>query len=179
VGDARSCGGNAMMRVDALRTAGGFRDALIAGEDPELCVRLRSAGWKVHRLDRDMVLHDAAMTRFTQWWKRTVRSGYAFAEGAWLHGTSPERHWVRETVRALAYGACFPVVILLLAITFGPSALVAAALYPAQVVRLAAQRGGWRRGFFLVLGRFPECWGVLKFHAARLRGGGSLLIEYK
>src|SRR4051812_23038561 len=25
-GEARSCGGNAMMRVDALRTAGGFRD---------------------------------------------------------------------------------------------------------------------------------------------------------
>lgn len=179
VGDARSCGGNAMMRVDALRNAGGFRDALIAGEEPELCVRLRAAGWKVHRLGRDMVLHDAAMTRFAQWWKRTVRSGYAFAEGAWLHGASPERHWVRETTRALAYGAFFPVLIMLLAAAFGPLAFAAFALYPAQVGRLAAQRGGWRRAFFLVLGRFPECWGVLKFHADRLRGAGSVLIEYK
>src|SRR5207248_7579001 len=91
VGEAESCGGDAMMRVKAVRATGGYRAALIAGEEPELCLRLREAGWKVLRLDAEMTLHDAAMTRFGQWWKRAVRAGHAFAEVSWLHRTSPQR----------------------------------------------------------------------------------------
>ncbi|HEX7637313.1 MAG TPA: glycosyltransferase family A protein, partial [Burkholderiaceae bacterium] len=48
-GDVRACGGDALMRLDALRAVGGYRESLIAGEEPELCVRLRAAGWKIHR----------------------------------------------------------------------------------------------------------------------------------
>jgi GT2 family glycosyltransferase len=99
-GEIRSCGGDALMRLDALAAAGGYRDSLIAGEEPELCVRLRAAGWKIWRLDRDMVWHDAAMTRWSQWWKRSKRAGHAFAEGAFLHGGPPERHYVAEARRA-------------------------------------------------------------------------------
>ena len=54
-----------------LRQVGGYRDDLIAGEEPELCVRLRAAGWRIWRLDAEMTLHDAAMTRFGQWWQRS------------------------------------------------------------------------------------------------------------
>ena len=44
------------------RAVGGFRDDLIAGEEPELCVRLRAAGWRIWRLlESDMAFHDAAM----------------------------------------------------------------------------------------------------------------------
>ncbi|MCZ7679546.1 MAG: hypothetical protein M5U28_12595 [Sandaracinaceae bacterium] len=46
IGDARACGGDAMMRLDALLSVGGFDETLIAGEEPELCVSLRRAGWK-------------------------------------------------------------------------------------------------------------------------------------
>ena len=53
-----------------LYGVGGFNPAVIAGEEPELCVRLRQAGWKIHRLDAEMTLHDAAMTSWRQWWKR-------------------------------------------------------------------------------------------------------------
>ena len=88
-GEVRACGGDAMMRVDAFDAAGGYREELIAGEEPELCVRLRGAGWRIWRLDRPMTLHDAAITDFTQWWRRTMRSGYAFAQGAYLHGAPP------------------------------------------------------------------------------------------
>ena len=66
-GEIRSCGGDALMRIEALRATGGFRDGLIAGEEPELCVRVRGAGWKVWRIASDMVWHDAAMTRWSQW----------------------------------------------------------------------------------------------------------------
>lgn len=179
VGEATSCGGNAMMRISAFRAMRGFRETLIAGEEPELCVRLRKAGWRIHRLDAEMVLHDAAMTRLAQWWRRTVRSGHAYAEGAWLHGAPPMRHWVRETWRALAFGFVVPVLVLLAAMLVAPLALLVLAIYPLQVARLALRLGSWRRAFFLVLARFPECWGVITFHARRLRGAGSVLIEYK
>ncbi len=82
IGEAKACGGDALMRVDAFAAVGGFRPELIAGEEPELCVRLRAKGWKVWRLDAEMTLHDAAMTRFSQWWRRSLRAGHAYAEGA-------------------------------------------------------------------------------------------------
>ena len=74
-GDVRSCGGDVMMRSDAWLRAGGYRDDLIAGEEPELCIRLRGAGWRIRCLDAPMTLHDAAITRWGQWWRRTVRTG--------------------------------------------------------------------------------------------------------
>ena len=104
VGPAKACGGDALMRVGALRQVGGFDPSLIAGEEPELCVRLRREGWRIERIDAEMTLHDAAMTRFVQWWKRSVRAGHAFAEGAAKHGRPPERHWAREARGALGLG---------------------------------------------------------------------------
>jgi hypothetical protein len=43
--------------VEAFQQAAGFNDALIAGEEPELCVRLRQKDWKIFRLDAEMTLH--------------------------------------------------------------------------------------------------------------------------
>src|ERR1700678_63187 len=100
VGETKACGGDAMMRQDAFEQANGFRPDLICGEEPELCVRLRQVGWRIWRLADDMTLHDAAMYRFSQWWKRMLRGGYAFAQGVALHGAPPERHWVAESRRA-------------------------------------------------------------------------------
>ena len=82
VGEALSCGGDAMMRVDAFRAVGGFDASVAAGEEPELCQRLREKGHKVLRVDAEMTLHDSAMLHFGQWWKRTVRSGYGAADVA-------------------------------------------------------------------------------------------------
>jgi GT2 family glycosyltransferase len=179
-GEAKACGGNALMRMSALRRVGGFRDELIAGEEPELCLRMRRAGCGVYRMAAEMVLHDAAMTRFSQWWKRTMRGGYAFAEGAWLHGRGPERHWVRESARAVAYGGVLPIAtLLLLASGRHPWAWLLLLVYPAQVLRLIARDGQVVRSVYLVLARFPEFGGVAKFFATRLRGGSPRIIEYK
>lgn len=182
-GPARACGGDAMFRADALAQVGGYRDTLIAGEEPELCVRLRAAGWRVQVLAEEMTLHDAAMTRFRQWWLRSVRAGHAYAEGAALHGAPPECHGVRETRRALAWGVALPAAVALLA-PLQPWALLLLALYPAQVLRLAARPGGpWRlraaHAGFLVIGKFAEAQGILRYWRHRLvqRQGG--LIEYK
>ena len=182
-GETRSTGGVAMLRSTALSAAGGYREDLIAGEEPELCIRLRQAGWKVWRLPHDMALHDAAMTSFAQWWTRTKRGGHACAEGAALHGAGPERHGVARTLRAIAWGVMLPLVTLLLALLH-PAWLLLLLAYPFQVLRLALRDNihdsarRWR-ALFLVLARFPEAQGVLQFWLNRLRHKRSTLIEYK
>lgn len=182
IGEARACGGDALARLDALRAAGGFRDTLIAGEEPELCLRLRQAGWRIWRLDAGMTWHDAAMTRFGQWARRTRRAGHAFAEGAALHGAAPERHWVAETRRALLWGAALPLAALLATLAW-PLGWVAWLVFPAQIARLAVRAGGgrwaWTRAAFLVIGKPFEAAGALEYTLRRLRGRQRGILEYK
>lgn len=185
IGETKASGGNTLIRTQALQGAGGFRNQLIAGEEPELCVRLRSAGWKVWRLDAEMVLHDAAMTKFSQWWKRNIRGGYAFAEGAYLHGAPPERHWVKESRRALIWGLVIPAIIILAGIFCWPCGLIIALIYPLQLCRQALKNKKrsmprpWLLASFNVLGKFAEMWGQLRFYYQCLFGRAVQLIEYK
>ncbi|MGR3473019.1 MAG: glycosyltransferase family 2 protein [Sulfitobacter sp.] len=173
-GEARACGGDALMRLEALRAVGGYRAEMIAGEEPELCQRLRRAGWQIWRLEAEMTWHDAQITRFSQWWRRSLRAGHAFAEGAALHGAGPDRHWVAETRRAVLWGALLPAVILLLALLTPWAAVGLMLLYPLQLLRLI-WRGGAAWGFFTLLGKFPEALGVLKYHMRR----DGRIIEYR
>lgn len=183
-GETRSCGGDAMVRASALRETSGYRSDLIAGEEPELCVRLRQRGWKIVCVARPMTLHDADMTRFSQWWRRSVRAGYSFAQGAHIHGRAPEYHWVRESRRAWIWGVGIPLAIAAAALALGPWALLLALVYPAQVARLYIKRRGtmpipfWT-SLFHVLGRFPEAIGQIKFLRDRLTGRTGQIIEYK
>ena len=187
VGDTEACGGIAMIRLRGFAEVGGFDPTLIAGEEPELCLRLRRRGDRIERLDAEMCLHDAAITRFPQWWRRAVRGGYAYAEGAHLHGAPPERFCVRECRRAWFWGAIVPAVALLGAIPSHGWSLVALGGYPvtmARVFRHFRRRGRSRSdaavaSVFLTLGKFAELQGMLKFHWGRLRGRPSGLIEHK
>jgi GT2 family glycosyltransferase len=182
-GETRACGGIAMIRSAALVEAGGYRSDLIAGEEPELCVRLRQKGWRIWRFDAEMALHDAAMTRFSQWWRRATRAGYAFAQGAHLHGTSPERHCVWESLRAWLWGVWLPLASLTWAL-FGPWGWAPWLIYPLQVLRQTLRNPGppadrATLAFFQMLGRFPEAWGQIRFLRDRLLGQQARLIEYK
>jgi GT2 family glycosyltransferase len=184
VGEARACGGDAMMRAAAFEQAEGFREQLIAGEEPELCLRLRSLGWRVWRLDAEMTLHDAAITRFGQWWRRSRRAGFAFAEGAALHGAAPELHWVREARSATAWGIALPIAVTIGTLAAGPFALLLLLLYPLQIARLTLRGRGrlahrLARATFLVVGKFAEAAGELRFFASRLARRPAALIEYK
>jgi GT2 family glycosyltransferase len=188
IGEAKSCGGDAMMRASALREVGGFDPSVIAGEEPDLCVRLRARGWTILRLNAEMTLHDAAMTRFGQWWRRSVRAGHAYAEGAARHGRPPERHWVRDVRSIVVWGGLFPLAAVAAAWpTAGLSLVALPALYAVQVWRIA--RSQRRRGrpasharlyaFFTVLGKFAQLQGVLWYWTNRLRGRKTGIIEYK
>ena len=194
VGDAKACGGDAMMRAAAFRQVGGYNPAVIAGEEPEMCVRLRERGRKIARIDAEMTIHDADMTRFGQFWKRMVRGGHAYAEGAWMHGRPPERHWVKETRGIVVWGIAIPLAIVLLvalAPLFWPLALAVVALlclYPLQVARIAIRDGrrrklpprdAWAFAASVMVGKFAQAIGAMKFWTDKLRGKRSALIEYK
>lgn len=186
-GEVKGCGGIFLCRAGAFREVGGFDARVVAGEEPELCVRLRRAGWKVWRLRDEMAWHDSAMTRFGQWWKRGVRSGLAYAQGAALHGAGPERYCVRECVGIWAWAFCLPLVALGLAWwTRGWSLLVLLA-YPIQVWRV---RCGWRRperargdAWWYALAcvgiKWPQWVGQMEFLRRRLLGEAPRIIEHK
>jgi GT2 family glycosyltransferase len=181
IGETTACGGDALVRVEAFEAVEGFRPQLIAGEEPELGVRLRESGWKLWRIDAEMTLHDAAISRFSQWWLRTVRCGYGFVEVWWLHRSSGI--WGREVARATFWGGVLPVII-----SFGalvqPIAIGGILAYCLQICRIAFLRGptsfqSWTYAVFMTVGKLAEFQGVLKFSWRQWRGKASTLIEYK
>jgi glycosyltransferase involved in cell wall biosynthesis len=186
VGEAIACGGDALMRVAALRQVGGYNPELIAGEEPELCLRLRQQGWQVFRIDFEMTLHDARMMQIGQWWKRAVRGGHAYAEVSWLHRHDPERMWMRESLRIWMWGLAIPLLSLgSIPVTAGWSLLLGLA-YPllvGKIYRQSCDRYGHQAALYYaiscVLIKFPELQGQMLFHFNRLRGDRSILIEYK
>lgn len=183
LGRVRSCGGDALMRMTALDAVDGYNPALIAGEEPELCVRLRAAGWNIWRIDTEMTLHDAAMERFGQFWSRARRAGHAWAEGAVLHGRPPERHCVQQVQRCLLWGVAVPLAIILFSLILTPWFLWLFAIYPLRAVRLAirdgATRAAWERAWLLSIGKFAEAAGVIEYHLRRIARRPRGLIEYK
>ena len=185
LGETKFCGGDAVMRAGAFDQVNGYRPDLICGEEPELCVRLRARGWRIWHLDEAMTLHDAALYRFSQWWKRMLRGGYGFAQGYALHGAPPERHWAAESRAVWMWGLCVPIIVLAFALVVGWWSLILLLVYPMQVIRLALRGGGrsarenWWRAVAIVLCKFPEVLGQLKFVFDRQRHVQSRLIEYK
>ena len=187
-GKANACGGDAIYRASAYRQVGGFNATLIAGEEPELCYRLRVNGHLIYRIDSDMTLHDAAMSRFGQWWKRAERSGHAYYLGYHLHGASAEKFRAKEVRSILAWGGLIPTLAAasVLSLTWVPLTL-AIALFCIQSVRVSksARRRGVSRlvafkfGVFTMLGKLPQLIGVLRARG-RVKGGKDMqLVEYK
>lgn len=183
VGEAQACGGDALMRVDAFRVVGGFRSAMMAGEEPELCARLRSAGWRIWRLDAEMTLHDADMHRLSQWWMRAVRSGYGYAQVRSGAPKGGKALYGRELARTLGWGAVLPAATLIGTLAHPLLGLAGLGIYGAQVARIAARKGAaaplsWSYGALMMLSKIAEAQGAARFFLQRRRGPRSA-IDYK
>jgi GT2 family glycosyltransferase len=126
-GDWRMCGGNALFRVSALREVDGADESLAAGEEADLCWRLRQRGWRIVCLDAVMAHHDLGMTGFGAYWKRAARSGRAYAEIGLRFARTSDPMWLRELVRNLTV---LPVALLV--------AVASCVVEPLAVVVLAA-----------------------------------------
>jgi glycosyltransferase involved in cell wall biosynthesis len=173
-GEVRECGGDLFIRVSALKDLGGYAGGLIAGEEPELCI------W---RLPSEMTRHDADISRLSQWWRRSVRCGHAYAQVSHLHRTSPFRIWTKNVRRAVFWGGLLPLTAIA-GTAVHPAALALLLVYPLQIARLALRttsKSGntWLFAIFDVLGKFPEMQGIAQFHVNRLINRQQRIIEYK
>ncbi len=186
IGLAMATGGDFMCRKEALVAVDGFRSQVIAGEEPEMCFRMRQLGWKIERLDADMTLHDANMTKFSQWWKRNERCGHAYAQGVFLHGRSEEKYYVIDLVRILLWSVVIPSLLLLASVLSGLWLLLGFLIYPAKAIHIFLRfqsdlknRVGFWYACSLVGSKFPQMQGVLNFYYKKINKQDLSIIEYK
>ncbi len=113
-GEVEFCGGDALVRRHVLEEVGGYDEMLIAGEEPDLCRRIRARGYRIVHVDRLMTQHDLAITHWSQYWRRAKRTGYAYAQVSERYRNSVMPLWSREAranrIRAACL-LCLPVIV--------------------------------------------------------------------
>jgi glycosyltransferase involved in cell wall biosynthesis len=191
-GYSEFCGGDSLMRRDCLEFSEGFDANLIAGEEPDLCRRIRAAGGRILHIDVPMTGHDMAMQHVSQYWRRAVRTGYAYAEIADRYCDTADPLWTAESraniLRGSIYIAAVPAagVIALALNSWLP--IVVLAIAGLLVVMRTALLARWKQaspgtlalfGIHSHLQHIPIFLGQLLYFQARWRGTGSELIEYK
>ena len=186
IGKIDSCGGIFIVKAQAFQMINGFNTEVIAGEEPELCYRLRQQCWEIHKLDHYMAWHDADMTRFMQWWRRCVRSGHAYAQGTLLHGINNSKYCFRDSLRIWIWGMFLPCTILSLTFYTNIWSVLLWLIYPAQLLRIAIQANrhlgnspqALLYALFNIAGKFPQFIGQLIFIKRKLLKTGFSIIEY-
>ncbi|HEY6476396.1 MAG TPA: glycosyltransferase [Polyangia bacterium] len=191
-GFTQYCGGDVVMRREVLAAVQGYDPTLIAGEEPEVCRRIRAQGFRILHVDAPMTKHDFNMTRVRQYWRRALRSGHAYAEVSKRFRRTDDPLWQRARVRNLQRGAFWT-------LTLGSASLLSIAyLSPLPAVAwialllLMAARSGWKArwkssdpstlflyGLHCHLEQVPIFFGQLQFDLDAWRGKRRGLIEYK
>ncbi|MEO5881839.1 MAG: glycosyltransferase family A protein [Caldimonas sp.] len=179
-------GGIMLVRAAVFSRLGGFNVQVIAGEDSEFGVRVGAAGQKITKIDAPMATHDADIHRFGQWWRRAVRSGHAVGQRFELNGRGPLRDCARERRSVLLWGVGLPLLIIGPAPFTGGASLLLAFGYVLLGLRVARYRrtqgdesaDARLYAFFVVLSKFAEAVGLLKFKLNSL-AGHYRIIEYK
>jgi glycosyltransferase involved in cell wall biosynthesis len=185
------CGGDVLMRRIALVETGGFDDGLIAGEEPELCRRIRARGFKILHIDEPMTLHDLDIKHWSQYLKRAIRAGYAYAEISGRFRDSDEAFWSSEKRANVLRCSCWVITFAaagIASIRFGAIPFV----FWFTLLLVLSLRSAWRArwksddlmtlllfGIHSQLQQIPIFIGQLKYAFDRNRRSRSGLIEYK
>jgi cellulose synthase/poly-beta-1,6-N-acetylglucosamine synthase-like glycosyltransferase len=191
-GFSEFCGGDAIMRRFALQRAGGFNPDLIAGEEPDLCRRIRADGGLILHIDTPMTGHDLAMTSWRQYWRRAIRAGHAYAEIAALYRNTADPFWTgtsrSNAIRAYLYllAPASSILIALLLRSWVPVLLLLPCI-AAVIVRTAIRTRQKHASvatviLFAVHSHFqqiPIFVGQLRYRMIAGRHGRSELIEYR
>ena len=194
IGEAPIVGGIVLFRVSALCQANFFNPSIIAGEEPDLAMRLRVSGWRLRRIDVEMGLHDVDITRFGQWWTRTRRTGHAYAELAYRHPQARNPDWPR-TIRSIqVWGGIMPLLLVgaataallldprwwfLAALIILPWLMRAAQITLRKLHRRLSLKVALAAGVLLMIGKIPQLLGFAEYHRNRVMGRASQLIEHK
>jgi glycosyltransferase involved in cell wall biosynthesis len=185
------CGGDVLLRRAALVATGGFDEALIAGEEPELCRRIRARGLKILHIDTPMTGHDLAITNWRQYWKRAIRAGHAYAEVSERFRNSSDSFWTSERNANIVRGSYWIVSFAAAVIAGLRFGLLPLACWFTLLLALSlrsAWRARWKTddlptlllyGVHSHLQQIPILIGQLKYAFEKGRSGDSRLIEYK
>jgi len=192
IGEVDLCGGNVLMRRCALEVAGGYDSTLIAGEEPELCCRIKSHGYRIFNIDAPMVGHDLAMTQFHQYWKRSVRTGHAYAEVSRRYRDTENPFWHSERINNLKRGIFWGLSpIVAIAVSTLSQAALPIVLWCVLFVALSLRSSWsarWKSRDILALvlygmhshfQQIPICIGQLQYVFGQKQGEKKRLIEYK
>ncbi|PKL39677.1 MAG: glycosyl transferase [Spirochaetae bacterium HGW-Spirochaetae-1] len=187
VGESDSCGGDALMRMKALEEVDGYNNSLIAGEEPEMCLRMRRKGWKIVNIGHEMTIHDANITRFEQMWKRSVRCGHAYFDGFLMYGKSKDRYRTHEVVSVLFWALVIPLISIgLIPVSKGLSLLLLFSYlllwYRLRKWRLKMKNSpahASRYAAFYTVAKFAELQGMLQNLFKRMTNKKAEIIEYK
>jgi len=185
IGAARVFGGDVLLRASVFEELGGYDETLIAGEDPDLATRVCNTGWGIERMDIEMTLHDADLSRFGQWWRRQVRAGHAVVDTL-LRAPMADRK-IQHRVASIAFWGGGVPALVILGLPFGPYPLLLLLGYPVLTFRIYGRlrRNGRSRenaalyAVSCVEGKFAEFYGGLQCAVNRLRRATPKLIEYK
>lgn len=189
-GPAKACGGDALMRAGAFQSVGGFEESLIAGEEPELCLRMRKAGGTIQRLDAEMTLHDANILQFKAWWKRSLRGGYGACDVRTRLSEKypPEEVPFASLVRSAPIWSVYWLLFTLLPGLVHPLGfLPGLGLWGLQSLRIARSvrprsdsfGQAWVYGIFTLIGKWPQWLGIQRYRKDLRNGKIITLIEYK
>jgi glycosyltransferase involved in cell wall biosynthesis len=190
-GDTDFCGGDVLMRRTALARVEGYDPGLIAGEEPELCRRLRALGSRIVHIDAPMTRHDLNMTRFSQYWRRAMRAGYAYSEVSSRFQGTADPMWSQESrgnVRRggfwIAWLVAGLVLMILRSVWILPWLAVLIALPLRSAWKARSRAPGQKTllllyGFHSQLQQIPILIGQLRYFLNRHAGKQRTRIEYK
>jgi glycosyltransferase involved in cell wall biosynthesis len=185
------CGGDVLVRRAALVETGGFDEALIAGEEPELCRRIRAHGFKILHIDEPMTGHDLAITHWSQYWKRALRAGHAYAEVSERFRNSNDSFWSSERNANIVRGSFWAISFAAAVIASVRLGLIPIGCWLALLLLLSfrsAWRARWKSESWLTLfcygihshvQQVPIFIGQLTYAFEKSRNSRSRLIEYK
>ncbi len=186
------CGGDVLIRRDVLEQVSGYDETLIAGEEPEMCRRIRARDFVILHADRAMTQHDLGIRTFRQYWKRATRTGYAYAEVSRRFQATSMPLWTRESLanrnRAVALSSLTGVALLtsVVALSFVPVSIMLGFLLMLSV--RTAVKNEWKKSGFttrLLYGahshfqQIPIYTGQLRFAWDKRMKRQRNLIEYK
>ena len=181
VGESLECGGDALVRCAALDQIGGYNGDLLAGEEPEMTARMRAAGWRIWRIDVPMSEHDANIRSLRQWWRRTQRGGFGYAQVWAATKGLPKRLYGRQLRSALTWVIAAPLFTVLAATLLREPLILlllpsAYALQFARIARNCSAPAKLTKAALILLAKIPEAIGAARF---LLAGGGRHVPEYK
>jgi glycosyltransferase involved in cell wall biosynthesis len=191
-GKVSFCGGDVLMRRHMIEEVGGYDSNLIAGEDPEVCQRIRARGYLIDRLDMLMTWHDLGIHRWSQYWRRAIRTGHAYAEVSTRLRDTATPLWQHESrhnwLHASALVGLFGLGLVMTLLFMSPWPLLASVLLFVLLSVRSAIKARWKSSSALTLFLYglhsqfqhlPIAIGQFSYHYHRWRGQRRRLIEYK